>query len=510
MHIPIAVGPASPPEALIPIHPSLLAILQRLQLVHDCWDLLNNQKEYYLPRGEREPDSAYKRRIDAALPSGFFRDALRTFAGMLTASYWRELPPSLQAVVSDVDGLGTDLGVFLERADLLVLRDGACLIAVTPPEHLWPSAGDYAQALRQGDRASLPKLQLIERADLLNWGHSLEGHGPRGPSGANTLPTQLIYRSTAPGSATASGPTGPRPKGPTTGAGQWPLARPSGAQYVSVISGADGLTATTSELVEDPSLLGGYALRQVSSSNYQNINSLPMIWYASDGAAFGDGDLPHLGLAHQYLNHFRCQSDYQELLYRTAMPVGVRTGVISNAPLSLGASAGLAGSSSAEVVLGPNSIIDLPEGASFQFVEIQARSLAEHRAWLELLDQGMRRDALIPSGAQGAPRTATEISMAASQAYALLQSQAIQKASMFSSLLSHWTSITGESSQTIGYQMGSATAAAMVVEISPMAPAPKPSPTVAEMLQLQEKGIISVQALRQWLGDIAGIAPTSV
>ena len=480
-------------EIPVPIHPNLLAILPRLQLVHDCWDLLNNQKEYYLPRGEREPDSAYKRRIDAALPSGFFRDALRTFAGMLTASHWRELPPSLQAVVSDVDGLGTDLGVFLERADLLVLRDGACLIAVTPPEHLWPSAGDYAQALRLGDRASLPKLQLIERAYLLNWGQR-----PEGPSGANTLPTQLIYRSPAP--ATGSGPTVPRPKGPTTGAGQWPLA-----QYVSVISGTDGLTATTSELVEDPGVPGGYALRQVSSSNYKNINSLPMIWYASDGAAFGQGDLPHLGLAHQYLNHFRCQSDYQELLYRTAMPVGVRTGVISNAPLSMGASA-----ANAEVVLGPNSIIDLPEGASFQFVEIQARSLAEHRAWLELLDQGMRRDALIPSGAQGAPRTATEISMAASQAYALLQSQAIQKASMFSSLLFHWTAITGESSQTIGYQMGSATAAAMVVEISPMAPAPKPSPTVAEMLQLHEKGIISEQALRQWLGDIAGIAPTSV
>ena len=229
-----------------------------------------------------------------------------------------------------------------------------------------------------------------------------------------------------------------------------------------------------------------------------------MIWYASDGAAFGEGDLPHLGLAHQYLNHFRCQSDYQELLYRTAMPVGVRTGVVGNAPLSMGPSA-----NTAEVVLGPNSIIDLPEGASFQFVEIQARSLAEHRAWLELLDQGMRRDALIPSGAVGAPRTATEISMAASQAYALLQSQAIQKASMFSSLLSHWASITGESSQTIGYQVGSATAAAMVVEISPMAPAPKPSPTVAEMLQLQEKGIISEQALRQWLGDIAGVAPVT-
>ena len=86
---------------------------------------------------------------------------------------------------------------------------------------------------------------------------------------------------------------------------------------------------------------------------------------------------------------------------------------------------------------GPNTVLDLPEGASFEFVEIQARSLAEHRTWLELLDQAMRRDALIPAATQGAPRTATEISMAASQAYALLQSQAIQKASMFSSLLQH-------------------------------------------------------------------------
>ncbi|MCP9879796.1 hypothetical protein KBY74_07955 [Cyanobium sp. A1C-AMD] len=47
------------------------------------------------------------------------------------------------------------------------------------------------------------------------------------------------------------------------------------------------------------------------------------------------------------------------------------------------------------------------------------------------------------------------------------------------------------------------------MEISPLAPAPKPQPTVAEMLQLQERGIISEQALRQWLGDLAGIAPAS-
>lgn len=133
----------------------------------------------------------------------------------------------------------------------------------------------------------------------------------------------------------------------------------------------------------------------------------------------------------------------------------MRTGVVG--PMGTGAD-------SEPVVLGPNTVIDLPEGASFQFVEIQARSLAEHRAWLEGLDQRMRRDALIPSGAQGAPRTATEISMAASQAYALLQSQAIQKASMFSSLLLHWCAITGEA-------LPRNDGPSLPVEISPLAPA---------------------------------------
>ncbi|NDD70212.1 MAG: response regulator, partial [Synechococcaceae bacterium WB9_4xC_028] len=121
---------------------------------------------------------------------------------------------------------------------------------------------------------------------------------------------------------------------------------------------------------------------------------------------------------------------------------------------------------------------------------------------LELLDQAMRRDALIPAATQGAPRTATEISMAASQAYALLQSQAIQKASMFSSLLQHWCAITGE---PLPVQEGPA----LLVEISPLAPSPKPQPTVSEMLQLQERGIISEVALRLWLGDLAGITPAT-
>jgi hypothetical protein len=87
---------------------------------------------------------------------------------MLSRGSWIRLPASLSSVLTDVDGRGTDLGVFLAAADLLVLRDGAALVLVLPPEHSWPSEDDRQEALRRGDRLSLPRLQLMTRANCLN------------------------------------------------------------------------------------------------------------------------------------------------------------------------------------------------------------------------------------------------------------------------------------------------------------------------------------------------------
>ncbi len=38
-----------------------------------------------------------------------------------------------------------------------------------PPAQLWPSEGDRQQALRNGDRLSLPRLLLLDRGDVLHW-----------------------------------------------------------------------------------------------------------------------------------------------------------------------------------------------------------------------------------------------------------------------------------------------------------------------------------------------------
>ena len=95
-------------------HPTLTALQPSLQTTADCWALLaapdgSSRKDLYLPEGEREPDTAYRKRLDAAHPSGFFRDALRTYAGMLSRGSWISLPASRASVLTDFHNLGTDL-----------------------------------------------------------------------------------------------------------------------------------------------------------------------------------------------------------------------------------------------------------------------------------------------------------------------------------------------------------------------------------------------------------------
>ncbi len=462
------------------VHPVLQGLFAHLQTTTDCWNLLaapdgSSRKQQYLPKGEREPEAAYRKRLDAARPSGFFRDALRTYAGMLSRGSWISLPASLSSVLTDVDGRGTDLGVFLAAADLLVLRDGAALALVLPPERSWPSEGDRQEALRRGDRLSLPRLQLVPRANCLNWELPVS-YG---------LPGRIIWREPVNRPISTEAPGS---KGAVTEQIQALLSdadTPDRWLYRSLALRTTGDAVTGMQVAHhpvciDPQVASGWRCEEPVASTFEGIHRLPACWYTSDGSAFGEGELPHLGLAHQYLNHFRCKSEYEELLSRTALPVGVRKGMVD----------AMGNSQAGPVVLGPNTCMDLPADASFEFVEIRARSLAEHRAWLQILDDTMRRDALIPSQNRGAARTEMEISLTASQSYALLQAMAIQKASLFSTLLQHWCALTGET-LTPG--------AGLQVTVSPLTPPIQPQPQVKEWIELFDKGVISREELRHQL-----------
>jgi hypothetical protein len=485
-------------------HPTLSGLRDRLQLAYDCWTLLElpdgtSRRPVYLPRGIEEPETCYLKRLEAARPTGFYRDALRTYAGMLSRLAWQQLPDSLSRVDTDVDGHGTDLGVFLFLADLLTLRDGGCLILQLPPQHRWPSEGDRLEALAKGDRLSLPRLQLVPRGDLLNWRLPTDAATAAPASGPVEIVWREPRRQALPprfSSGNAAVPT------LVIDAHGGLVPDPQAWIYRSLSVTDDGLVLRSWQANPNPAAADGYEVVPVGEPELMPQRfDLPALWYSVDGTAFGEGDLPHLGLAHQYLNHYRCRSEYEDLLSRTALPVGVRTGLVD--AYGFRRSDGALGSAPAAVgdaqrpqrlVLSTSSFMDLPEGAKFQWVEIEARSLAEHRAYLQQLEEAMRRDALIPAGGHGPARTELEISLTAGQSFAVLQSLAGQKRSMLSTLLLQWTRLTGEKLSD---------EPACSVEICPLVPPQpprKPQPSVQEWLVLHERGVIDGAELRQQLG----------
>jgi hypothetical protein len=79
------------------------------------------------------------------------------------------------------------------------------------------------------------------------------------------------------------------------------------------------------------------------------------------------------------------------------------------------------------------------------------------------------------------------VSLTASQSDALLQAMAIQKASLFSTLLSHWVSCTGET-LTPG--------AGLQVTVSPLTPLIQPQPQVKEWIELFDNTVISQEVQR--------------
>jgi len=470
-------------------HPTLPAIADRLQLVLDAWNLLRApdgscRRKPYLPQGVKEPEPVYESRIKHARPTGFFRDALRTYAGMLSFLHWRALPASLQRVIGDVDGMGTDLSVLLFIADLLVLRDGGCLIVVQPPLRSHPSEGHRLAAIAAGDRLSLPRLVLVPRADLLHWRLA--------PSSRELLEFTYRYDQRQPLQPLQFGAT---PLLMVDANGEL-LAEPRIDDwiYCRYSLEGDGFTVAPQVAKPDSSHPTGYRPLPLSQPLVLNGHTrLPAVWYGTDGAQFGEGDLPHLGLAHQYLTHFRLKSEYEDLLSRCALPVGVRTGVVDR----FGTVESEDGQTTPPepLVLSTNSFLDLPDGADFNWKEIRARSLAEHRAHLMHLEDTMRRDALVPTENRGPGRSATEISLTAGQAFALLQSLATRKTSVFSLLLEHWCALTGERHNP---------ASGVSLTVSPLTPPPRPLPTVGELLQLHERGIITDDELRHQL-DLAAM-----
>lgn len=154
-------------------HPTLKKLTPALRLLLDCYEGLYDKKEQYLPKAQKEPDEAYKKRVERAVFNNKLRPMIDSNGGLLTAWDASGLPPTLEAAKENVDNQGASFKSFVYAANVAGLRDHCCYVLTM----MEPSSGDRTQADEQASPRR-PYWKIIDRRNILNWRVRYEGGRP--------------------------------------------------------------------------------------------------------------------------------------------------------------------------------------------------------------------------------------------------------------------------------------------------------------------------------------------
>lgn len=378
--------------------PELTALLPGLELVLDCWNLLDtngrgSEKAKYLHKETAEPTGAYKERLHRSTYTPIFRDSIRAYAGLLNRFQLVDAPPSMISAEQNIDLQGSSIYSFYNHCDELAIRDGGVFIMVDMP----PAEGEtnYLDEQRDG---RVPYLMLAERKDVVNW--SVEYVRGREYIRHATV-RQIRSRVADNGYGSIIEPI-------------YLVLRPGSVETIR-LEKRDGKWIQISE---------GRVLT--------SLPVVPLVWYGASSSRFAQGDIPMGGLAELSIQHFQMQSDLFELLHKCAMPVPVRKG----APVGPDGRA-------APLVLGPNTAVDLSDAGDFSFQEPSGRSLERHQAEIDHIEKLMDRSSL--NFLYGSNiKTATEASLRASQISSQVSSLIRNKASSFATIMKLWAAYAGQ------------------------------------------------------------------
>lgn len=374
-------------------HPVLRDVEPDLQLLADCWLGLRGTEATYLPQETKEPDRAYRARLSRATYVPSFRKAIEAMSGILSQFTLSDLPPSMEQQLDDVDQLGNNLTAFLAMADSLAMRDGGCAVMVEMPQQVAvPSEADRLALGRN------PYLVLLERRNILNWR------------------TEYI-------------------------AGQERLVQATVLEWREVESGSFGFSIEPFFRVLTP---GAFQVFQVNTKpgatqklllveeGFTSIEEVPLVWYSPQPQRWGHGLPTFRELALLTLQHYRSRSDLNELLHRCALPVPVRRGALL-----------MDGQTPPPLVIGPNSVVDVPVDGDFRFAEPSGSSLQQQQEHLRHIEQLINNETLAFMSGQEAV-TATQARLQAGQVQSGLALAGMQKGSLFEQIQFLWCSYTNE------------------------------------------------------------------
>lgn len=396
-------APTNNPQLVSYWRPELSALRPTLARASDCWALLPRDEDQiersvrarYLPQEIGEPRDAYAGRIGRSSYPATYRDAIRSFAGLLSRFQLINPPKSFEAAENDIDMRGSSLRRFLSDVDQLVLRDGAAAVMVEmPPQD--PSVTSRIEEIRSGRR---PYLVLLKREQVINWRSHLEAGREvldlvvlrleeEMPDGDYGSKTEEVFMVMVPGA--------------------W--------RKVALKGGRNG--SYVEEVLEEGTT---------------SLDEIPLAWIGSTCNRIGDSDVIMDSLAQLSIEHMQLRSDLAELIHKCALPAGVRVGD------SL-----LPDGSPKPLTIGPNSVLDLPEGGSFSWAEIGGGSLQRHQEEVLHVEKLMKEASLSFLWGDSGNRTATEAALASTQVSSQVRALIEGKMSAFRQILFFWASYSGE------------------------------------------------------------------
>ena len=396
-------APNNNPKLVSYCRGELQDIRPQLHRAEDCWRLLPRDgdsiersiRASYLPQEPGEPRDAYEGRIGRSSYPSTYRDAIRSFAGLLSRFQLVDPPTSLEAAENDVDMRGSSLRRFLTEVDQYVLRDGAAAVMVEmPPQD--PTITSRIEEIRSGRR---PYLVLLKRDQVINWRSHLE-------SGREVLDLVVVRLE----EETADGDYGTKLE----------------ELFLVMVPGAFRKVRLNVQK-------NGTYTEEVIEEGTTSLSEIPLAWLGSTSNSMGESDVAMDSLAQLSIEHMQLRSDLAELIHKCALPAGVRIGD------SL-----LPDGSPKPLTIGPNSVLDLPEGGEFKWAEISGGSLQRHQEEVAHVEKLMKEASLSFLWGDGGNRTATEAALASSQVSSQIRALIEGKMSAIRQVLHLWTSYTGE------------------------------------------------------------------
>ncbi len=423
--------------------PELQAIEPQLKRAKDCWHLLPRDKgeagnrssrSVYLPKEQGEPAQAYAGRLARSSYPSTYRDAIRAFAGLLSRFNLVDPPESFDRSQNDIDMRGSSLRKFLTDIDQYVLRDGAAAVMVEmPPED--PNIQSKADEINSGRR---PYLVCLERDQVINWRTHLEG-------GKECLDLCVIKLD----EEVEDGPYGSEMEE------IFMVMVPGAWRKIKINRGKQRGDVPTEEIMDEGTT---------------SLSEIPIVWFGATSNMMGESDVVMDALAQLSIEHMQLRSDLAELIHRCALPVAVRTGD-SMTP----------DGSPKPMTIGPNSVLDLPEGGSFGWAEISGNSLQRHQEEVSHVEKLMKEASLSFLWGDNGNRTATEAALSTSHVSSQIRSLIEAKMSAMRQVLALWTAYTSEPLET---QAGLAMNDSMISK-------PMEAQDVGQITSLNTNGLLS-------------------